>query len=80
MMQLLPQCFPLGKTQMMSLRSFEPLSARGRDRVEQAMPRSQEDTEGYQQGYTNCMTYMWEEDNMGLQKRNGNVPGIVGFA
>ena len=26
------------------------------------------------------MTYMWEEDNMRLQKRNGNMPGIVGFA
>ena len=28
----------------------------------------------------NCMTYMWEEDNMGLKKRNSDVPGIVGLA
>lgn len=23
---------------------------------------------------------MWEENNMGLQKRDGDVPGIVGLA
>ena len=31
-------------------------------------------------GSSSSATYMWEEDDMRLQKRNGNVPGIVGFA
>lgn len=26
------------------------------------------------------MTHMWEEDDMGLQKRDGDVPGVVGLA
>lgn len=35
---------------------------------------------GTHMGSSSGMTYMWEEDNMRLQKRNGYVPGIVGFA
>lgn len=31
-------------------------------------------------GSSSSATYMWEEDDMRLQKRNGNVPGIIGFA
>ena len=31
-------------------------------------------------GSSSSVTYVWEEDHMRLQKRDGNVPGIVGFA